>query len=338
LDGRRYQKSLGTRDWQRAIRKLAALEDPQAPRLKPIPEAIAAFQSHILNLERSTQRKYGNVLAQFAAFCQGTGLNDLADCRVEHLDAYRASRKIARTTAQKELETLRAFFAFCRERNWIGDNPAKRIKSARNVRPAEVVPYTPEEISRIIGACEIIGRGPYERLRAHAMVLVLNNTALRVSDVATLARDRVRDGRVLVRTQKTGEPVYLEVWAETQVALDCLPRPRGAGEQPRYFFWNGTTSRRAVVGIVERTLAAVFRASGIEGAHAHRFRHTLATRLLGMGASEQDVADVLGNTPAIVRKHYSKWSIARQERIDRLMRAAQPATFVQHEEKRPVIH
>jgi hypothetical protein len=33
----------------------------------------------------------------------------------------------------------------------------------------------------------------------------------------------------------------------------------------------------------------------------------------------EDVADVLGNSPEIVRKHYAKWSPARQARIDDLM-------------------
>jgi integrase len=165
-------------------------------------------------------------------------------------------------------------------------------------------------------------------MRARAMVLLLNNTALRVSDVATLERDRVRDGRILVRTSKTGDTVYLEVWPQTQNALDALPAPRGCILEPQYFFWNGQTSRRAVVGIAERTLAAVFKKSGVPDAHAHRFRHTLATRLLGMGGTEQEVADILGNSPDIVRKHYAKWSQARQKRIDGLMRTlnAPPAS------------
>jgi hypothetical protein len=40
---------------------------------------------------------------------------------------------------------------------------------------------------------------------------------------------------------------------------------------------------------------------------------------LGKGASFEDVADILGNSPAIVRKHYAKWSPARQTGIDELM-------------------
>jgi site-specific recombinase XerD len=328
LNGRRHRKSLETRDWARADRKLAELEDPRAPRLKLIEEAATAFEQHILNLEPSTQRKYRNVLRKFRVYCKTAGLHDVADVTVEGLDAFRASRKISRATSQKELETLRQFFGFCRERNWSDDNPAKRIKSAKNIKPAEVVPYTPEELVSIISACDAIGRGSYERLRARAMVLLLNNTALRVSDVATLARDRVHGGRVLVRTKKTGDTVYLPVWKDTQAALDALPAPRGACAESRYFFWNEITSRRAVVGIAERTLAAVFKQSKVPHAHAHRFRHTLATRLLGMGGTEQEVADILGNSPEIVRKHYAKWSQARQKRIDDLMTAAQVAPGV----------
>lgn len=83
-----------------------------------------------------------------------------------------------------------------------------------------------------------------------------------------------------------------------------------------------------MVGIAERTLAAVFKKPEVPNAHAHRFRHTLATRLLGMGGTEQEVADILGNSPEIVRKHYAKWSQARQKWIDDLMWAAQVAPSV----------
>lgn len=79
-------------------------------------------------------------------------------------------------------------------------------------------------------------------------------------------------------------------------------------------------------GIAERTLDAVFKKSGVAHAHAHRFRHTLATELLGHGASFEDVADILGNSPEIVRKHYGKWSPARQARIDDLMEKVHAGT------------
>src|ERR1022692_2590785 len=97
-----------------------------------------------------------------------------------------------------------------------------------------------------------------------------------------------------------------------KLVLDALPLPRNAPQDCPYYFWSGQTSRRAVVGIAERTLAAVFKKSGVKGAHAHRYRHTLATRLLEQGATFEEVADILGNSPAVVRKHYGKWSKGRR--------------------------
>ena len=154
------------------------------------------------------------------------------------------------------------------------------------------------------------------------MVLLLRYTALRISDVATLARDHVRNGQILLRTMKTGGTVYLPVAAELRHALDCLPLVRGTSGVSTHFFWNpAAMTRRCVVGIAERALAAVFKKSGVADAHAHRFRHTLATEILTRGGTEQDVADVLGISPAIVRKHYAKWTPARQERIVTVLNA-----------------
>jgi integrase len=306
--------------------------------VKPVTEAITAFENHIQPLEDSTRRKYGNVLAKLAEYSKGAGLHDIVELTVERLDAYRAGRTLSPTTSMKELQTLRQFLAFCLERRWVADNPAKKIKAPRNIRPEEVVPYTQAESSKILAACEAIGRGPYERLRARAMVLLLRYTGLRISDVATLERDRIQGGQILLHTQKTGGTVFLPIPGELQTALDALPLPRNGGTEARCYFWNGITSRRAVVGIAERTLAAVFAKSGVEGAHAHRFRHTLATEILARGGTEQDAADILGISAAVVRKHYAKWSQARQQRITRLFEAVYPGTYVVHKENGPVIN
>jgi hypothetical protein len=37
------------------------------------------------------------------------------------------------------------------------------------------------------------------------------------------------------------------------------------------------------------------------------------------GATFEQVADILGNSPAVVRKHYGTWSNGRQDNIDQLM-------------------
>ncbi len=316
LNGRRYRKTLKTRDWQRAIKKMAGLESPEAPRWKPIKEAVAAFEKHYSYLEPSTKRKYKNILDHFMEFTKKSGLEAMTEFTVDHMDEYRAGRELSKTTATKELQLLRQFFGFCFDRKWVEENVAKRVKPPTNVKPKPVEPYTTQEIIKIIAACDQFGRTTYERLRARAMVLLMRYTALAISDVATLARDRVRDGEILVFRQKTGNVVRLPMPADLVMVLDALPAPRGTEGAPTHYFWNpATMTRRCVVGVAERTMAAVFKKSGVAGAHAHRFRHTLATEILSKGGSDQDAADVLGNSPLIIRKHYAKWNVQRQDGI-----------------------
>ncbi len=338
LDGKEYRKSLKTRDWSRAIRKLAALEDPRAPRCKPVAEALAAFERHMGGRAPATRAKYAITIRELREYCKRERLADLSQITLEHLDAFRDGRKLGPIATLRELGRLRYIFKFCTKRKWIAENPAADSEAPRNIKPPEVVPYEPAEVTKMLTACETIGRGPYERLRARALILVLRYTGLRITDAITLERSRINNGQLLLFTQKTGGTVFLPIPAVLQKALDALPAPRGASGEPRCYFWNGIASRRAIKGVAERTLATVFKASGVQGAHAHRFRHTLATDILVKGGTEQDVADVLGISPAIVRRHYAKWSRARQARITSLMQAVYPGTYQVQEKTEAVIN
>jgi site-specific recombinase XerD len=326
VNGKRVLRlSLGTRDMARARKKAVALESPDREVYKPLVDAVDAFIDHCESggLKFSTVRKYRNSLNHLKEFCTGREIDYVSELTTDGLDAFRAGRTLKPITSAKELELLRQFCGFCCDRKWCTDNVAKRIKSPRNIKPNDVEPYSTAEISLIIKACDGIGRGPYERLRARAMILTLRYAALRIGDVALLGRERISKAngrwRIFLRTEKNGKPVFLSIPDELKAALDLVPLPRGCDEDSRWFFWNGICSERAMKGIAERSLAAVFKASMVPRAHAHRFRHTLATELLGIGASFEEVADILGNSPEVVRKHYAKWSPARQARIDDLM-------------------
>ena len=72
------------------------------------------------------------------------------------------------------------------------------------------------------------------------MILTLRYTALRIGDVAMLARDRIsRDGdrwRIFLRTEKSGKPVFLPMPLDMKAALDAVPAPRGADRHSGIFF------------------------------------------------------------------------------------------------------
>ena len=345
-----FRVSLGTRDLSRARVKAAALEESDTLGSKPFRDAVEAYLANCQHMVESVQRNYRNRLANhLAPFCEGLGIEyvhqlDVSARGVETLDSFRVQRRspagtmLAGTTAARELETLRQFFGFCVERGWLKDNPAKKIKLPRNIKPRPIVPYTDAEMDAMLDVARRIGSGEYERSRAYAIVLLLRYCALRVSDVAMLERSRIQDGSIMLHTRKTGGLVMLPLPAELFRALNSLPTPRGAGAgKSRYFFINGTGSQRTAVSIIQRSLSAVFRLAGIKDAHAHRFRHTLATKILSSGGSMRDVADVLGITEAVAETHYAKWNQARQDRITQVMQVVHMGTNRAHMKKLSVI-
>jgi len=340
IDGQRVRKSLDTRDWARANRKLGKVEDPGyglrdcaqpgctepvergrcARHTREISAAIDAYHQAHQDAADGTKQSRNLTLEHFREFAAGRGFATVDQVDLEALNAFRSFREVTARTWTKELGTIRHFFRFCLDNEWVIRSWAQKVPMPRNLKPAEREPYSPNEVARIIAACETMGRGAYERLRARAMVLLLRYTALRISDVALLEKDRVRNGEIFIRTAKNGKAVKLPVYTELQKALDVLPLPKGAdGQECPYFFWSGNGDPRTFVRDVTRTMSTVFKLSGVTGACSHRFRHTLATEVLELGGTFEDAADILGDTEAIVRKHYAKWSAGRQVRISDLL-------------------
>jgi integrase len=123
----------------------------------------------------------------------------------------------------------------------------------------------------------------------------------------------VADGKVFVRTAKTGQPVTVPVPPDVIASLGKIENG-----SDRYF-WTGRNVRSAASNW-SRYLSRVFELANIDDGHSHRFRDTCAVELLLAGASVEDVATILGNTPDVIAKHYAPWVKERQVRLEKLVR------------------
>jgi site-specific recombinase XerD len=279
-------------------------------------EAIEAFHAQKSDKAPETKRKYKRVLTTLLSYCGNRALQHVEEITLEALDGYVLERRRATATWLKEIEILRQFFSFCQKRSWIQANPAAEIERPRLPEREPIVPYTPDEVGRIIRACDEVGRSPYERLRARAMVLLMRFTGIRISDVVTLSREHIQGNYLVKRAVKNQTKLRIELQPIVLQALETLPHPVAAPKDSRFYFAGGTASQRTLVKGAERLLGAVFKRSGVEGAFPHRFRHTFASELLAKGESIDVVAAILGDTPAIIRRHYEKWTPEFQSRKD----------------------
>ena len=318
--GRRFRRSLKTTDWGRAERKLARLTDPEAPPPSiTIADATTEFihDCETRRLAAGTIRSYSNTLADFVAHCGAHAYTSAPMLDLAAFACFREARAAAGCTGgtlNKETQILRAWCAWCVEREWMTRNWAKMLRRVRD-RHAPTVPFTQAEVSAVLKSCSSLRADPARRIntaqRARAVVLLLLYSGLRISDAATLERSRLgADGRLLLCMMKTGSPLYVRLPDHVAAELRMLPGDR-------YFFWNGGSTAETMALILRRTIASVCRKAGITNGHPHRFRDTFAVRLLENDVPIRTVQLLLGHTSVqTTEKHYAPFVRSQQRLLD----------------------
>jgi len=88
-----------------------------------------------------------------------------------------------------------------------------------------------------------------------------------VGIVQALGREHVQGSRLQKRAVKNHRMIRVELPPVVLQALDVLPPPKAAARNSTLFFASGTATLRSLVKGGERTMAAVFRLSGVGRAH-----------------------------------------------------------------------
>lgn len=301
LGGNPIRKALDLTSWEAAesrVRDWIVSGKFERPK-RTIVEAIAAFLSdcRARELRDGTIRLYEQTLAELLApWCTRIGLTNVRDVTIEHLRDFRQTWTCSAMTSARRIDRMRTFFRFGVDSDWIANNPATRLR-APVVRPNLRMPFTAEEVQAIFDACDrLVTRGTYgrgNRHRVRAFIYILRYTGLRISDAIRLDESRVRDGRVFLRTEKTGTAVWVPI---PQFVVEELSRVPRVGS---FYFQTGFARPKTVRGGWDRTVRTVLKLAGVTHGSSHVFRHTLATDLLAKGVPVETVATILGHGPDV---------------------------------------
>jgi len=321
--GVRKRYSLKTRDWTSAQTRIIELDRPDNPArvVEPAhsPKIEAAVTSYLddcraRKLQESTLTSYTNTFKHLKAFFPAS---PVASVTLAKLTTYRSARAMTGTTATKEIGALRAFFTFCVDRDWIVKSPAKRLRCPK-VDRIPTLPFTCEEIKRLIAACDQIDNNnptgvERARRRARGLLYTLLYTGFRLSDAVKLERSRLdmHTGKLMIRMMKTREALYIRLPQDALDALAAVP------VESKYFFWSGNGRLGTALRSARRTVDCVLRIAGVENGHPHRFRDTFAVELLDNGTDLRTVQLLLGHTSIkTTEKHYAPFVASTQRIVD----------------------
>jgi integrase len=308
---------------------------PPAPTRISIADAIKVFLANRegTRIAYPTFRKYRTFTDQLKAFADSRGYVMLDQFTTGDVDVFYSTSTLGLRAKGKMLGTLRAFFRFCVNREWLVRNPVSTdlkppIGANRLVNKA---PFTDEELGGIIKACDQLddfqvarwgnrhGSGAWTGDDVKDFIWLMTHTGLRISDVVLFDMERLNGNQVFLRAKKNGGEVfaYIPDWLRDRLNV----RTKRLGTKP---FLIGSTKRLdTVIDVWRQRLGKVFEFADIaEKPTPHRFRHTFARILLQRGVPVADVADLLGDDEKTVRAHYSRWVPERQARLTKILKEA----------------
>lgn len=264
---------------------------------------LTAFDEHLDRTRgvcSEVRYSYARFVRAFLESLFGDGEVDLGRvCTRDVVDFVVAStRRYRPATVQLVATSLRSFFRFA------------RASGLRTDQLEDAVPTVPRrrgdlprhlDTTRFAALLASLDASCPQGLRDRAIILCVARLGLRASEVARLRLEDIdwRNATVHVATRKTGHGALLPLPADLGRALAGYLRHGRPDTPTRQVFvvhrqHVGAPINRQIVGdAVDRAL----RHAGIDAPMrgANLLRHSLATDLLGHGASMKQIADVFGH-------------------------------------------
>ena len=219
------------------------------------------------------------------------------------------------TTKQKAQQDLRGFLRSCCK-----ENLPELLAALKTIRLSKVdkdrlepKPFTETELKKLLEQVPVAFPESGYAAKMTALIHLMTSTGLTIRDAVQLKRASIHDGWLRIERQKTDKRVRQKL--EKGMCDELAAVSNG---NPEYIFWDGKILATSAVGAFQGDLRKVMQGAKvwIKGNVAHRFRDAAVDYWLGNGASMTDVAAMLGDTVAVVERHYANLASARVE--DRL--------------------
>lgn len=221
-----------------------------------------------------------------------------ADDLKEYLRFKQASKECSNVTINNVRRIFSSFFKYMENEGFIIMNPLKqvpKIKEPQRVKKA----FTDEEVEILRDA--FTKRGITRDVAIFEMLL---SSGLRVTEVSTLKKDDISlvdcKGVCLGKGNKQRIFYFSE---KCKIALSSYLKERVDNNEWLFVSINAPYNQLGITGI-EYMVRTVGKEAGVEKVHPHRFRRTLATRLIRKGMAIDQVSKVLGHESLGITQRY----------------------------------
>jgi integrase/recombinase XerD len=308
------RKSLDLRNWEAATKLIRDWEIGGKTEALTARKACERFLDDraAMNLGDAMMSKYKNVTKEIE---DAFGDTPLRSVTTDDIRKIRESWKLAPVTKQKRMELVRKFFKFCVESDWIDRNPAASVEMAQ-AHYDPTLPFTDAEMEKILWAADSIREAHPKmpkgnEVKLKGLILLMRYSGIRISDAVMFRREKLADGKLFLRQEKTKHPVWVPL---PKQVVDALAK---CDEGDEYFFYRPGGKPKSSITDWQRRLKKVYDMAGVADGHSHRLRDTFAVDLLQNGVSLENVSILLGHKSIkVTQQHYAPWVKTRQVALE----------------------
>lgn len=264
-----------------------------------------------------TRLAYEKDLRDFAMHFKDTDL-DFKDIDVKHITQYfefiqkEQFKHYKASTLARKLSSLRSFYRFMMENDWVKKNPALRVRNPKGVKHLPDFMMF-EEVLTLLESIDMIDP---EGMRNRVMFELMYACGLRVSECIQLNLDDIdyqeRSLRFIGKGNKVRITPFYEDIAIKLKSYIVNSRPQLLNKQSHTKVFVAKTGKALSARSFQYILDITARKAGImRPIHPHMLRHSFATHLLDNGADLRVVQELLGHANLSTTQIYTHVSLDR---------------------------